>query len=125
MKIWSISPQPRHARIQSMGIQTRIRRKDEFLITFGEAMGGYIDVLRCRGYCLWILPSPAKCNEFIAYFQEYMRGRIHRYDYSISGNTENDEQHCAYAPETIPGDGEDTYEGRIRALSVAETVRIV
>ena len=83
----------------------------------------YIDAIQNRRECcLRILARQAKCNEFIACFQEYARDRIHRYDYSIGAGASNDEQNREYYPTTLPGNGYDTYEGRCQTVTAEEAV---
>ena len=102
----------------------RTRRADDSLMRSGSARGArYIDVLRDRGgYCLRILAHAAQRNEFGADSQEYVRDRIHRYDYSISQDPPNDEADHEYGPTKMPGNGYDTYEERSRTASTTGDV---
>ena len=114
---------PRHTRIQAAQMQRRPIHKDEFLMRFGGARG---DIYRCIGkygvYCLWILPHPSKCNEFTAYFQAYVRGRVPRYEHAVGDDPENGESRCEYDPMAMPVNGYDTYEDRRRTVSETESV---
>ena len=65
----------------------RIRRRDQFLVSFGEMQGSRcFDVLEFkREWRIWILPREVRDNDYIEDCQEFVRNRQRRYDFPIIG----------------------------------------
>ena len=83
----------RRARIKVINIQRGIRQKDGYQVKFdAPRRGRCIDATKCRReYFIWIISQRLKCEDQVADFQEYGRGRQPMYDFPISGR-EGDEE---------------------------------
>ena len=57
------------------------------------------------------IDRPAKFNEFVSYFREYVSDGIPRYDHAVDGNPVNEEIRRDYDPMPMPRNGYDTHEG--------------
>ena len=90
--------QDRSEWIKVINIQRGIRRKDQYLMKFGESIGvRYIGVLEFRReYFWWILAQQTQRNDSVADIQEYAIDRNPRYDFPIIGRGYDGEMDALY-----------------------------